>query len=232
MALRFIFVTGNDTGVGKTVVAAFLTRYLIAKGCRAIGLKPICSGSRKDATALHEAAWIPVALDAINPWHFRTPIAPLLAARQEGVQVSLNQVVNHLRKASAGRDYIVIEGAGGLLSPLGENFDSRDLILALDAIPVVVVPNRLGAVNQARLVLEALSSMTRNKFKNAKRVHIILVDPSNTSGKRLVARGNIQLLAQYTPLERLHVMPRLNHAFPKTLNPRLRKLAAAILGFP
>lgn len=158
MTSRIIFITGSDTGAGKTVLAALLTRHLRKQGLRVAGIKPLCSGGRADARALHEAAGKVLSLDEVNPWHFRAALAPLLAARKEKRRVRLREVLAHLRKIAGRFDVTVVEGAGGLLSPLGEDFNSRDLIRAIRARPVVVCPNRLGAVNQALLVLEALPS--------------------------------------------------------------------------
>jgi len=144
---QVFFITGADTGVGKTVLTALLALFLRKGGARWPRSKPVCSGGRGDARALHAALNGALALDEINPWHFRAPIAPLPAARRERKRVRLAGVLAHVRAMQRRFDVVLIEGAGGLLSPLGENFDSRDLLTALRATPIVVCPNRLGAVN-------------------------------------------------------------------------------------
>jgi dethiobiotin synthetase len=83
------FITGTDTGAGKTVLTALLARYLRERGVRTAALKPVCSGGRDDARVLRAASAGALALDKINPWHFRAPIAPLLAARREQKHVRL-----------------------------------------------------------------------------------------------------------------------------------------------
>src|SRR5471032_2729870 len=113
-----LFITGTDTGVGKTVLTALLTRFLRERGINAAALKPICSGSRADARALHAAMNGALTLDEINPWHFRAPIAPLLAARKAGQRVKLSQVRAHIHAMQKRFDVLLVEGAGGLLSPL------------------------------------------------------------------------------------------------------------------
>ena len=138
------------------MLTALLARYLRERGVNVAALKPVCSGGRDDARALHAALDGALSLDEINPWHFRAPMAPLLAARRERKRVRLADVLAHVRAMQKRFDVVLIEGAGGLLSPLGEDFDSRDLIAALRATPIVVCPNRLGAVNQVLLTLEAL----------------------------------------------------------------------------
>ncbi len=160
---RILFITGTDTGIGKTFLAVRLVKQLRASGINAAGLKPICSGGRSDAKQAFAAMAGALSLDEINPWHFKAAIAPLLAARQERKKVKLSQVTTHIRTMQKNFDVLVVEGAGGLLSPLGENFDSRDLIAALRAVPVIVAPNRLGVVNHILLTLEALSKNLRAK---------------------------------------------------------------------
>ena len=108
-----IFVTGTDTGVGKTVLTALLTRHLRERGVNAAALKPVCSGDRADARALHAASAGALTLDEINPWHFRAPIAPMLAARRERKQVVLADVLLHVRAMQKRFDVLLIEGAGG-----------------------------------------------------------------------------------------------------------------------
>jgi len=151
-----LFITGTDTGAGKTVLTALLTRFLRERGVHAAALKPICSGGRADTRALHAAMDGTLTLDEINPWHFRAPVAPVLAARKENRRVKLSQVLAHTRALQKRFDVVLVEGAGGLLSPLGENFNSRDLILALCATPIIVAQNKIGVVNHVLLTLEAL----------------------------------------------------------------------------
>jgi dethiobiotin synthetase len=200
MKARILFVTGNDTGVGKTVFAALLTRSLRAEGARVAALKPLCSGGRADARALHAAAGKVLALDVVNPWHFRAPLAPVLAARQEKQRVRLRTVVAHIRRIAKRFELLVVEGAGGLLSPLGEDFDSRDLILALDATPIIVCANRLGAVNQVRLVLAALPRAS------ARRAWVVLVQPRKPDR---ASRSNPELLREFVAAGRVMLMPYL-----------------------
>jgi len=160
-----LFITGTDTGVGKTVLTALLVKFLRERGVNAAALKPVCSGTRADARKIFAALDGALALDEINPWHFRAPVAPALAARQENRRVTLSQIVAHVRAMQKRFDVLLAEGAGGLLSPLGQNFDSRDLILALRAIPIIVAPNKLGVVNHVLLTLEALPEKLRAKSR-------------------------------------------------------------------
>ncbi len=192
------FITGTDTGVGKTVLTVLLVRFLRERGVNAVALKPVCSGGRDDARALHAALNGALSLDEINPWHFRPPIAPLLAARRERKRVTLAAVFAHVRAMQKRFDVLLIEGAGGLLSPLGENFDSRDLLAALRAMPVVVCPNRLGAVNGVLLTLEALPKNLRHKAR------VVLMSPPKPDG---ATASNSKLLSEFVEAKRIFLLP-------------------------
>jgi len=195
---RILFVTGTDTGVGKTIFAALATILLRQSGRRVVALKPICSGGRGDARLLHAAAGKILPLAEVNPWHFRAALAPVLAARKERKRVRLRQVVAHIRRVAKRFEVVLVEGAGGLLSPLGEDFDSRDLIRALNATPIVVCPNQLGAVNQVRLVLEALPPVA------VRRARVVLVNPPKPD---LASRTNLELLMEFVDPRCLRELP-------------------------
>jgi dethiobiotin synthetase len=212
-----IFITGTDTGVGKTTLAVLLTRYLVRQGMHVGACKPLCSGDRADALGLQDACAGALPLDEVNPWHFRAPLAPVLAARREGVRVTKAMVLRHLRRARRRFDVIVIEGAGGLLTPLGEAFDARDLVAGLRALPVVVCPNRLGAVNQARLVLAALPPWA------SARAVVVLV---NQLQPDLSSRTNAGLLREWVGPGRVLVLPWLGRR--KAALPEVEALCGAL----
>jgi dethiobiotin synthetase len=198
------FITGTDTGVGKTVLTALLARHLRERGVNAAALKPICSGGRDDARALRAAMNAALTPDEINPWHFRAPIAPLPAARRERKRVTPADVLAHVRTMQKRFDVMLVEGAGGLLSPLGENFDSRDLIVALRATPIVVCPNRLGAVNQVLLTLAALPRSA------SCRARVVLMSPSKLDAS---TNTNVGLLAEFFDAKRIFELPWLGGRF-------------------
>jgi dethiobiotin synthetase len=194
---QILFVTGTDTGVGKTVFSTLATVYLRRNGFRVVALKPLCSGGREDARLLQAAAGKVLSLDEVNPWHFRAALAPVLAARKEKRRVRLREVVTQIRRVAKAFDVVIVEGAGGLLSPMGEDFDSRDLIAALRAMPIVVCPNKLGAVNQVRLVLEALP-------KDVGQARVVLV---NERKPDMASRTNLELLQEFVAAKRIRIMP-------------------------
>jgi dethiobiotin synthetase len=198
------FITGSNTGVGKTVLTALLARYLRERGVKAAALKPVCSGDRADARVLRTASAGALTLDEINPWHFHAPIAPLLAARREHKRVTLDDVLAHVRAMQKRFEVVLVEGAGGLLSPLGEKFDSRELIAALRATPMVVCPNRLGAVNQ---VLLALAALPRGAFCRAR---VVLMSPSKPDA---ATNANAGLLAEFFDAKRIFALPWLGGSY-------------------
>jgi dethiobiotin synthetase len=202
-----LFITSTDTGVGKTVLTALLARWLRANGVPAAALKPICSGSRADARKIFTALNGAFPLDEINPWHFRAPLSPLLAARHEKKSVKLAQVLAHIRTVQKRFDLVLIEGAGGLLSPLGENFNSRDLIAALRATPIIVAQNKLGVVNHFLLTLEALPKNLRAKAR------IVLMSPPKPDA---ATDSNAKLLAQFFPAKKIFTLPWLGKDFSLT----------------
>jgi dethiobiotin synthetase len=215
-----LFITGTDTAVGKTMLAALLTWFLRERGVNAAALKPICSGGRADARALRAAMDGALTLDEINPWHFRSPIAPLLAAKLEKKSVRLAQVLAHIRVLQRRFEVLVVEGAGGLLSPLGENFDSRDLIAALHARPIIVAPNQLGAVNHVLLTLEALPQDLRAKAR------VVLVSPPRSDA---ATKSNAKLLAEFTSAKIIS-LPWFDIKVSAAKGPRVRQTLRALAG--
>lgn len=161
MGAQKLFITGTDTGVGKTRVAATLLRVLAARGARAVGMKPVASGAEpgqqnEDVAALVAASSVKAPLEWVNPYCFAPPIAPHLAAREAGVSVSIPRLVAACQALGQQADWVVVEGAGGLCVPLDGRHDFRDLVRALGAPVLLVVGLRLGCINHAVLTAEAI----------------------------------------------------------------------------
>jgi dethiobiotin synthetase len=218
-----LFITGTDTGVGKTFLTALLTRFLRARGVKVAAFKPLCSGGRMDAEKIHAALGGALTLDEINPWHFRAAIAPSLAAKLENQSVTLAQVLAHLRARQKKFDVTLVEGAGGLLSPLGKDFDSRDLIAALRATPIIVAANKLGAVNHVLLTLAALPKNVRAKAK------VVLMSPAKADA---ATKTNAQLLGGFFPPSKILALQWLGENFEPSSalkNFRVKKTLAKLL---
>lgn len=155
-----LFVTGTDTDVGKTLVASALLHKCRERGWTAIGMKPVAAGS-DDVDALIAAGSMPVdgqVRTLINPYAFREPIAPHIAAEDEGISIDLSHIADCFRQLSMLADAVVVEGAGGFLIPLGPTSDSADLARLLGLPLVLVVGMRLGCINHALLTQEAIVS--------------------------------------------------------------------------
>jgi dethiobiotin synthetase len=167
-----IFITGTDTGVGKTVVATGLLRILRSRGVRAVGLKPVATGGDRtpsglrnaDAQALDAESAVRLAWDETNPYCFEPEVAPHLAAEEAGVSIALEDLVAWYRRVTRGAEITVVEGAGGWRVPLHPIGFLSDLPERLGLDVVLVVGLRLGCLNHARLTLEAIEAAGRCRF--------------------------------------------------------------------
>ncbi|OYW40370.1 MAG: dethiobiotin synthase [Hydrogenophilales bacterium 12-61-10] len=158
---RGYFVTGTDTGVGKTRVAVALIHALRAQGLRVAAMKPVAAGCEpgeinEDVSALLQAANVSADLRDVNPYSFAPPIAPHLAALQTGIRIELSVIVAAYARLAAAADVVVVEGAGGWRVPLNECADMADLAHALGLPVVLVVGMRLGCLNHALLTAESI----------------------------------------------------------------------------
>ena len=154
-----LFVTGTDTGVGKTVVACALLAALRARGRDVAAMKPVETGvgpaGPEDALALRRAAGSAEALDEVCPQRFALPAAPSVAAAAEGRRVSLDAILASYRGLRARHECVVVEGAGGLLVPLEPGVDMADLAARMRLPLIVVARGALGTINHTLLTLEA-----------------------------------------------------------------------------
>lgn len=160
-AIHGLFVTGTDTGVGKTMVACALLRALADRGLRVAGMKPVAAGREPDGTfhdveGLVAAANIAAPREWVNPYAFDLPIAPHIAAARAGVRIELPRILAAWRELSGLADAVVVEGVGGFRVPLNESEDAADLAAALALPAVLVVGLRLGCLNHALLTAQAV----------------------------------------------------------------------------
>lgn len=207
-----LFITGTDTGVGKTYVAALIARALVASGRRVGVYKPAASGCWRDdnglivsddAVALWEAAGQPGDLEHVCPQRFLAPLAPHLAARTEGKSLDANLLRTGLNYWKARSDIVLVEGAGGLMSPLGEHEYVADLARDFGYPLIVVSRNVLGTIN-ATLQTLVTASVHRGGLPLA---GVILNHPAppsaddaslSTNRAELAARCTAPLLATVT----------------------------------
>jgi dethiobiotin synthetase len=161
-----VFVTGTDTGVGKTLASCALLHAWRARGHRVAGMKPLASGSEpidgawrnEDALALQAASDPRPAYADVNPYALPNPLAPELAARDAGVDVALPPIVAAYERLGRNADALVVEGVGGWAAPLAPTLWQADLVRALDLPVVLVVGLRLGCLNHAILSARAIAA--------------------------------------------------------------------------
>ena len=159
-----LFVTGTDTGVGKTRVSAALLQALSAHHTRVVGMKPVAAGTERingvlaneDVVALRAASTCAVPPELDNPVLLPDPVSPHIAAARAGVKIDIAHLVACHRALTQLADAVVVEGAGGFLVPLSDLETGADLAQALGLPVVLVVGLRLGCLNHALLTLEAI----------------------------------------------------------------------------
>jgi dethiobiotin synthetase len=233
------FITGTDTGVGKTIVTSLLLAHLRQSGCRALALKPFCSGGRGDARLLQRLQDNELTLDEINPFYFREPLAPLVAARDQGRKITFQAVINHIKKILKklenhdsknpslhhSTSTLIIEGAGGVLVPLGEGYTVADLIAKLNCKIVVVAKNRLGTINHTLLTVRALQTAGHEQLK------VVLVDSVPPRFSTPDSPHNAQLLTELLSPVPILTIPFLgpNPANPRVLKNQAKKLKTSLV---
>lgn len=161
---RIIFVTGTDTGVGKTVFTASLVYVLRSQKVNALGMKPFCSGSRDDIIVLQSVQPGALSAEEVNPFYFHAPVAPLVVLRQARRNIPLKETLARIRHVQTKSEVLVIEGSGGLMAPLGEGYTAADLIRALECEVVIVSRNKLGTINHTLLTVDAVKRLQPKKL--------------------------------------------------------------------
>jgi len=161
---RGFFVTGTDTGVGKTLVCCALLYGFAALGKSVIGMKPVAAGAIRsadglvndDVALLRAASNVEAPPQLVNPYCFEPPIAPHLAAEQAGAAIDFATIANAYRQLAAVADIVIVEGVGGFCVPLNHNEDSADLAQRLGLPVILVIGLRLGCLNHALLTAQAI----------------------------------------------------------------------------
>ena len=231
-----IFITGTDTGVGKTFFACGLAALLKKSGYRVGVMKPVETGCdevkgklvAQDAVALKGASGGELPLEQICPYRFREPLAPSVAAEREGARIDIDYLMSGYSEISATHDITIVEGAGGLLVPLLPSYTYADFAKVLKLPLIVVAANKLGAINHLLLTLEHASCKGLSVWG------YILNRVSNV--KSLAADTNREVLSGLTGVQCLGELPFVETAqetFPvdlfeakfdlRTIGPALRR---------
>ncbi|MDD2702072.1 MAG: dethiobiotin synthase [Sideroxydans sp.] len=157
------FITGTDTGVGKTLVSCALLHGFAAQGKRVTGFKPVAAGCdehdhNEDALALRTASTLQLGYGQVNPYCFPRPVAPHIAARHVGVRIEMHRILTSYEELAGQADEVIVEGAGGFLVPLNEALTFADMARELDIPVILVVGMRLGCINHALLTVAAIEA--------------------------------------------------------------------------
>lgn len=208
---KAFFVTGTDTGVGKTLITSALLHAYGSKGLTTAGMKPVAAGCNRqngrlvseDVAMLMAAANVSADAELHNPYVFEPPIAPHIAAQQANETIRPRRILDAYQALTTIADVVVVEGVGGFCVPLAEQFDTADLAQMLNIPVVLVVGLRLGCINHALLTVEAiqargleLAGWVANR-----------IDPAMAASEQ-----NIHTLEHYMPAPCLGVVPHLPSA--------------------
>ena len=152
-----LFITGTDTGVGKTQTARQLLRLLRAAGTSCAGMKPICCGDRRDAELLLAAGSEGLTIDEINPVWLQTPAAPIVGSFVEEVNLDIEQILAAFRALQDRVEHVIVEGVGGWMVPIRSDYFISDLAAEMKLPVLVVTQNRLGCLNHTALTVRSVA---------------------------------------------------------------------------
>jgi dethiobiotin synthetase len=197
-----MFITGTDTGVGKTHVTALILAELRCRGVRAVAFKPIACGpgGRHDAEIYAEIMDHEQPLDVINPVYLRHPLAPSVAARLERKPVDLRRIFSIYQRLAAHYEIVLVEGAGGLMVPIRSNYFVGDLVRALRLPLVVVARLGLGTINHSLLTVRQARAMGLE-------VRGMILNDTVGGRRGLTERTNIKIVPELCRRPLLGVMP-------------------------
>ena len=206
------FVTGTDTGVGKTHTVVQLLRILRSSGKSCAGFKPICCGDRQDAERLLGASADGLTIDEINPLWLKTPAAPLTAGQIEDVKINIELLLGAFQALRARVDDVFVEGVGGWMVPIRSDYFVRDLAMEMQLPVLVVAKNRLGCLSHALLTVRSVQAT------GLRCAGVVLNGP--TGGDDVASATNADVLASILDL------PLLSELGPETaeLAPEWRQI--------
>jgi dethiobiotin synthetase len=213
-----IFITGTDTGVGKTVIAGALAIALKGMGYSVGVMKPVETGCKKsgkrlipsDAIFLKKASGSRDSIDLINPYRFKTPLAPAVASELEGVKIYISRILRSFKLLKKRHDIVIVEGAGGILVPIDKDYFFLDLIRDM-GIPIIIVARPgLGTINHTLLTIRCaheygvpVIGFIINHAKNSR------PDPSEKTNPLVIKRlSNVPLIGNFPFIPKLKNNPK------------------------
>jgi dethiobiotin synthetase len=152
-----LFITGTDTGVGKTRTVVQLLRLLRASGTSCAGMKPICCGDRQDAELLLAAGGVGLTIDDVNPVWLRTAAAPIVGSLTEQVSIDIERILAAFHALQNQVEHVIVEGVGGWLVPIRSDYFVSDLAVEMKLPVLVVAQNRLGCLNHTALTVRSVA---------------------------------------------------------------------------
>lgn len=216
-----VYVTGTDTGIGKTFASCALLHALRGHGLRAVGMKPVASGCERvdgewknaDALALQHAGERGIAYPDINPFALEHPLAPELAARDAGIDIALPPILDAHARLARNADALIVEGVGGWAAPLSATLMQADVVRALRLPVLLVVGLRLGCLNHALLSARAIA---------ADGAHLAGWIASHVDPAMERVDDNLVMLRERLPAPCWGVMPHAPDADPASMARHLR----------
>jgi dethiobiotin synthetase len=187
---RTYFITGTDTGAGKTILTALLLDHLRAQGENAIAIKPLCTGPRDDVHLLQSLQPGVLSDDEMNPFHYPNPVTPLVASRG---RLKKEHIVGAIRQREGECERLLVEGAGGLRVPLAAGMAWDEVVKTLKCGVILAAPNRLGVLNHVNLTLDRLKTI------GVMKVFVVLSDCNPPSRMDASAASNERVLASFWP---------------------------------
>jgi dethiobiotin synthetase len=205
--MKAIFVTGSDTGVGKTVITGLLAKYILMKNGKVITQKWIETGATnfsKDVQTHLKLMGIAQSsiennLACLPPYVFKTVCSPHLASKIEKKRISAAKIKENFRKLSAKFDFVIVEGTGGLLVPFSQDKLIADIVKDLNLEVLVVIKNKLGAINHALLTLEAL------RLRKLKILGLVFNNARNEP--KIILKDNPRIIKKLTSQNIFGVLP-------------------------
>ncbi len=218
-----IFITGTDTGVGKTLLTALLLHHLREEGCGALAMKPFCSGSREDAELLQALQREVLTVNETNPFYFPQPVAPWVA---NGKKIALKTVLAKISALKKRSQTLLIEGSGGIFVPLGDGYVVSDLIKRAGCPAIIVGRNRLGTINHTLMTIKVMQSI------GIKQITIVLMDEEKPDFSAKTNQKSLKKLLPGTPIFGLPFLGRAASSAGgiKRAQKKVKKTLAQILG--
>ncbi|WP_017727659.1 dethiobiotin synthase [Halalkalibacterium ligniniphilum] len=210
-----LFITGTDTEVGKTIVAASLAAYFQNQGCDIGVFKPMMSGLKRedpnsDASLLKKMSKDSSSLKEINPFQFDEPLAPYIAAKRQGISISMEEVEQAWKEINHKHEFFLVEGAGGFMAPMGASYYTGHVAKMIDFPLVIVARPGLGTVNHTLLTIEAARNMGLT-------VNGVIINGLHEEKKSIAEETNPRLIEEFGHVPVLGTLPWMDQIERKTM---------------